>query len=246
MRITTLFVLFLLLISHPVLSQNKQVIDTLKKKPYTEFVFPSDINKYPLLFSTLRTNGEYERVKNFSKRVDREVRRFISEDLASRGFKHEFIQDIDGSGFDTEKYPYVIQTLPLEVLVTDASAVSRQDTRGNVYYENTYDLVTAVIPGIRIRDRRNSNNYAPFGYQRPATDTTQYVAKHLNVGSPESFFTALNRIIAGLDRYGAEKTFENELAIIKKIKIRSKVVRTVMICVCTAILVPLVWAVVSS
>lgn len=171
----------------------------LSQRPYTELVFPADVNLYPLLICN-SLNGALCDYNNMAEN-------FIEAEKKSRKITHVLLSKYSIEDYDSNKYPYVI--FPCELDVANYF-ISSSGNRESVYFESKH-------LSYEIYDRRSDKFYRPYAkHKRKSGNNSDHVdyrypIKNLTIEKTRLYFKDLSRIIKNLDKVGPKKTFKKEL-----------------------------------
>lgn len=157
---------------------------------YDEMVFPSDMNKYPILIEGI--------TKSSFAQYDDGISELINSFIAEQDKKKEMVcilvrERIDSVQLPASRYKYVIRHELIEV-----------QWSGQANYK-THDLTFYFY------DRINNKRYRPYG--RPVVPRGAQDPNYPDVVSngQHTFFQELKKIYKNLNEFGPEKTFRKEL-----------------------------------
>jgi hypothetical protein len=159
--------------------------------PYTQLVFPDDINKFPLLFTS-----ELELEENIYNIY---VKRFIADQARIRKVNHELISEKNLTNYSIIKYKYQICPVNLNLRIFNAEYGSR-----------SYSKVVSFI----IINRETGKHYRPFANIKPISKSSYdatYPDSQLEPAKTKSYFTKLERIINKIEKKGSIDTFKKEI-----------------------------------
>lgn len=172
--------------------ENSQIPE---KKSYSESVFPSDVNKFPLLFVLDNKNiKESQMIK-----IEMQVLYFINSQKKG-GLKNHLIIDKDSiNNYVPNLFKYVVYTSTLsdyyKFIKPNGLSVGKRDGLNVSFY---------------FYNRENSTPYMIYGNPH-CVPHISYNDITIEPYPTKRFFIHLNRIITNLYTFGPDKTFNSEL-----------------------------------
>lgn len=157
--------------------------------PYSQLVFPNDINETTFLFLSNTEEDGYI--------YDNYVDYFIVSQEGKRNSHHKLILEKDINKYSVIEYKYIVKPVFLQLeRISD------------------YDVSYSKVITYMFIDRVTGKNYRPYAGVKNLSKSmydSNYPMKHLQPKNTKKFFVKLGSIINNLERKGSEETFRKEL-----------------------------------